>query len=554
MKYQAALLEIKDLLMVPLSGGRPAVKSVSLSVNKGEVVALIGESGSGKTTLALSALGYVRPGLIVKGGQVSLEGVDMIHAKTHDLRLMRGSLVSYVAQSAAMAFNQRMRLNRQVIEPALIHKKLNCEQALRRAQELYRELDLPNPDSIGSRYPHQLSGGQLQRFMIAMGLILHPKLVVCDEPTSALDVTTQVDVLRALKRTIRDRNTAALFVSHDLAVVAQIADRIAVLRKGEMVEIGTAAAVIENPQHPYTRQLIAASHRWPLTEVRSAAREKSAGSVYLETKGIWAGYGKSRLIGKPEHPILKDVSLSVKQGAVLAVIGESGSGKSTLARVIAGLHPQSDGEIQVAGEVLGSGIESRSALQLRRVQLVFQSADTALNTKHTVGRILERVLTLFGHVNPSDRAARIQALLEMVNLPAHYAKCKPGQLSGGEKQRVNLARALAAEPEVLLCDEITSALDSVVAASIITLITDLRDRLGLAIVFISHDMATVATVADDILVLKQGEVVEYGPAQQVLLKPSHAYTQLLLRSVPELRQGWLEQVQTHVQSDIEVAA
>ncbi|TPJ33481.1 ABC transporter ATP-binding protein [Mesorhizobium sp. B2-6-5] len=535
------LLEIKNLLVSPSAFGRDVVNNVSLSVARGEVLALIGESGSGKTTLALSSLGRIRPGLTVRGGNVLLDGRDLISAPASELRRLRGRTVAYIAQSAAMSFNQRMRLDRQVTEPAHMHDAMPAMQAVRRAHDLYRKLGLPYPETIGARYPHQVSGGQLQRFMIAMGLLLQPDLVVCDEPTSALDVTTQVEVLRALKAGILEHGTAALFVSHDLAVVAQVADRIAVLKKGDLIECGTTAEILHDAKHAYTRELIAACRRWPISagSFSSTRAGKPAAEAHLAAENIVAGFG-SVLMGKPAVQILNGVSLEVKRGQVLAVIGESGSGKSTLARVIAGLHPQASGELKLPGKVLARGVAKRSRDELRRVQMVFQSADTALNSKHTVGRILERVLRFFGHVPPAQRPARIAALLEMVRLPAEYAHRRPGQLSGGEKQRVNLARALAAEPEVLLCDEITSALDTVVAASIVSLIEDLRDRLDLAIVFISHDMATVAALADEVIVLKQGSVVERGATREVLSLPQSAYTRLLLDSVPELRAGWLE--------------
>lgn len=540
------LLEISRLLVMPDAGGRPVVNDISLTVGKGEVLALIGESGSGKTTLALSALGHVRQGLSARDGTVRLNGVNMISASASRLRQLRGRTVSYVAQSAAMSFNQRMRLDRQVTEPASVHGALPASQALRRAHDLYRTLDLPKPDSIGARYPHEVSGGQLQRFMIAMGLLLHPNLVVCDEPTSALDVTTQVEVLRALKAAIRDQQTAALFVSHDLAVVAQIADRIAVLRKGQLIETGTTAQILDAPQEAYTRELIAACRQWPVSSSVSSQRQPAGiagiagdAKAYLQVSEVVAGYGAVR-DGEPAIKVLDDVSLKVRRGQVVAVIGESGSGKSTLARVIAGLHPQARGQLRVAGELLPPGIASRTPEQLRRVQMVFQSADTALNSRHTVGRILNRVLKFFDRVPRAKRPARIAALLNMVNLPAEYARRRPSQLSGGEKQRVNLARALAADPDVLICDEITSALDTVVAASIVRLIEDLRDRLNLAIVFISHDMATVASLADDVMVLQRGRVVESGAVSQVLTDPQTPYTQLLMRCVPELRRGWLE--------------
>lgn len=540
------LLQISHLHVLPQFGGKPVIRDISLTVHEGEVLALIGESGSGKTTLALSALGRVRPGLVVRAGSVQLNEVDLMAANNATLQRLRGRVVSYIAQSAAMSFNQRMRLDQQVIEPALVHDAMPAEKAIERAHDLYRLLDLPDAERIGSRYPHEVSGGQLQRFMIAMGLHLHPNLVVCDEPTSALDVTTQVEVLRALKAAIREHKTAALFVSHDLAVVAQVADRIAVLKHGQLIEEGTTAEILERPQAAYTLDLIAACRRWPVKAGSGEGRARNSASKatpFLRVSNITAGYGDLDKQGLPSIKVLNDVSLDVRRGQVLAVIGESGSGKSTLARVIAGLHRQALGDLFHAGVELPRGLSMRSHEQLRRVQMVFQSADTALNSKQSVGRILNRVLKFFDRVPRHERPARIAALLEMVNLPPDYAKRLPSHLSGGEKQRVNLARALAADPDVLICDEITSALDTVVAASIIQLIEDLRDRLSLAIVFISHDMATVASLADEVIVLQNGQVVESGPTHQVLTAPGSAYTRLLVRSVPELRKGWLEETQ-----------
>jgi peptide/nickel transport system ATP-binding protein len=536
------LLHVRDLRILRDDGGRPVLDDISLSVNKGEVLALIGESGSGKTTLALSALGRVRPGLNVASGSVELNGTDMLAASAGALRGMRGRSVAYVAQSAAMSFNQRVTLDRQVTEPARVHNALNDNEALERAHTLYRTLGLPMPERIGARFPHEVSGGQLQRFMIAMGMLLHPGLVVCDEPTSALDVTTQVGVLKALKHAIRAQQTAALFVSHDLAVVAQIADRIAVLRHGRLIEIGSAQDVINNPSDAYTKQLIAACQRWPAHASASVAARPVRPAPYLSANALTAGYGSVNADGKPAVTVLEDVSLDVRRGQIVAVIGESGSGKSTLARVIAGMHTAAKGTVTLDHATLSQAMSARTREQLRRVQLVFQSADTALNSRHTVGAILTRVLRFFGRVPSEHTPARVEALLGMVNLPASYVQRRPGQLSGGEKQRVNLARALAADPDVLICDEITSALDTVVAAAIVELIETLRDRLNLAIVFISHDMATVGSLADEVMVLRHGRVVEHGATLDVLTRPTQAYTRTLMRSVPELRRGWLEEV------------
>jgi peptide/nickel transport system ATP-binding protein len=518
--------------------GRVAVDDISLSVGAGEVLALIGESGSGKTTLALTALGQIRPGLVVRSGRVMMAGTEMLSAPAHALRGLRGRQVAYVAQSAAAAFNPRLRLDTQVTEPARVHHSRPMTQALARAHALYARLDLPTPQRIGARFPHEVSGGQLQRFMIAMGLAEDPALLVCDEPTSALDVTTQVEVLRALKLGIAQQpGTAALFVSHDLAVVAQIADRIAVLRGGKLVELGATRDVLERPAQPYTRELLAACRHWDRFGAFRRPMEITTRPL-LQLDGISAGFDRA---GR-ESFALQAIDLRVARGRILGVIGESGSGKSTLARVIAGLHPPKAGRIQLDGIALAPTALRRSPAERRRMQLVFQMADTALNTKHSVGRILGRVLHFYTNLDKAAREARIAELLAMVKLPAEYAARRPDQLSGGEKQRVNLARALAATPDVLICDEITSALDTIVARHIVALIDELRERLGLAVILISHDLATVASLADDVMVLRHGRVVETGPTEQVLAHPKQEYTKLLARSVPELRVGWLEEV------------
>ncbi|MGE0093741.1 MAG: ABC transporter ATP-binding protein [Alphaproteobacteria bacterium] len=534
------VLDIKDLVIAPVAGGRNVVDHISLSVRQGEIVALIGESGSGKTTLSLAALGHIRPGLAVRGGHVGFGDTDMLATGGGMLRDLRGRRVTYVAQSAAAAFNARMRLDTQVTEPARVHHTRPAQDALARARLLYRRLNLPNPDRIGTRYPHEVSGGQLQRFMAAMGLLEEPALVVFDEPTSALDVTTQVEVLQAFKGAVRNGKTSALFVSHDLAVVAQMADRILVLRGGRLVEQGSVEEILHAPKEDYTRELIGACKRWMKGET-SKPTAPPPGAPVLEVKGITAGFGARGADGLPAVVAVRDASFSVHRGEVVAVIGESGSGKTTLAHVIAGLHAPAAGRIDVDGTALAATVAQRSREERRRVQMVFQMADTALNPRHTVERILGRVLTYFWGMRGAARDARIKDLLDLVRLPPHYAQRRSTQLSGGEKQRVNLARALAAKPDVLVCDEITSALDTVVASAMLRLVDDLRGRLGMAVVFISHDLATVATLAGRILVMRHGEVVEQGFAGTVLSRPTHAYTRLLVDSVPELRVGWLEE-------------
>jgi peptide/nickel transport system ATP-binding protein len=539
------VLDVERLVIGPRSG-RAVVDGISLTVDRGEVMALIGESGSGKTTLALSALGHVRAGLAPRSGSVRFAGAEMLGAGEGMLRGLRGRRISYVAQSAAASFNPSLRLNYQVIEPALMHGARSADDVLAAARRLYRRLDLPDPDHIGERYPHEVSGGQLQRFMIAMGLIDGPQFLVCDEVTSALDVTTQVEVLKALKSAIKEDGVAALFVSHDLAVVAQIADRITVLKSGHMVEQGSVAEILEAPKEAYTRQLIDACRRWDKRTTRRSASTSSDQPALLAATALKAGFGPRGADGLPKILAVNDISFTLARRRVTAVIGESGSGKSTLAQVIAGLIPAVTGETTLDGKKLAPVAANRDLEQRRRIQVVFQMADTALNPRHSVGRILGRALSFFwgkGFLGMprAERIKRTIDLLDMVRLPAEYMTRRPGQLSGGEKQRVNLARALAAEPEVLICDEITSALDTVVAEQIVRLVEDLRDRLGLAILFISHDLATVATLADDVIVMRRGVAVEQGAASAVLSEPQHAYTRLLIDSAPELRTDWLDE-------------
>jgi peptide/nickel transport system ATP-binding protein len=533
------ILSVDDL-SIATTTGTTVLDGISLEVCRGEVVALIGASGSGKTTLALAALGHLRPGLVPAGGSVRLDGIDMLTAPQAVLNRMRGQSAAYIAQSAAAAFNPRIRLGDQVIESALLHGSQTPDQARARAQELFRYISLPTPDKIGARFPYQVSGGQLQRFMIAMGMQEEPLLLVCDEPTSALDVTTQVEVMRLLKQVIADNQTAALFVSHDLAVVAQIATRIAVMRAGRIVEIGETQQIIEAPREDYTRELIAACQHLSLHSLTQASSRRGAETEpALQVQGLNAGYGKVK-DGIPQIATLRGVDLTVGKGEIVAVIGESGSGKTTLARVVAGLHAPAAGTVSLNGSPLAGLDMQRTGAERRRIQLAVQMADTALNPKHKLRRILGRVLAFFHGLQGAAAEARMRKLLAMMSLPEHYLDRYPTQISGGEKQRVNLARALAAEPDILICDEITSALDTIVAGQIVALVQRLRDELGLTIIFISHDLATVASIADRVTVLRHGRVVEAGESAAVLSAPKDPYTRLLVASVPELRQGWLE--------------
>jgi peptide/nickel transport system ATP-binding protein len=519
----------------------PIVKGVSFNVARGEVVALIGESGSGKTTIALSALGYTKPGLEFDGGEVRLEGEDVITMGSDQLRSLRGQRVAYLAQSAAATFNPALTIGEQVTESCVLHGILNQEQADERAETLYRALELPDPDRLGRRYPHQVSGGQLQRLMAAMALCGKPDLLVLDEPTTALDVTTQIEVLKAFKSVIKQEGSAAIYVTHDLSVVAQIADHIVVLYAGEVQEHGTAKQVVDQPGHDYTRRLMHAVRPPPAAgQGDEAMGEHTRESPALEVKDITAGYGRIR-DGRPAITVLRDINVSIERGHTVGVIGESGCGKSTLARVMAGLLPAAQGKVLLDGNDLESALENRKRNELQKIQFVFQMADTALNPRQRIDHILGRPLEFYLGLKGKEKRRRIVELLEMVELPQDFAGRYPEELSGGQKQRVNLARALAASPEVLLCDEVISALDSIVGANVIELLKRLRKKTGVSFVFISHDLSTVASFADEIVVLYAGRVVEQGPADHVLSPPYHPYTRLLISSVPELRVGWLEE-------------
>ena len=516
----------------------PIVKSVSFNVERGEVVALIGESGSGKTTIALSALGYCKPGLEFTGGEVRLHGRDVISMPPDEQRDLRGQRVAYLAQSAAATFNPALTIGEQVTESPILHGQLSREKAEIRAEELYRALELPDPDRLGKRYPHQVSGGQLQRLMAAMALCGKPDLLVLDEPTTALDVTTQIEVLKAFKSVIKQEGAAAIYVTHDLSVVAQIADHIVVLYAGDIQEQGTADQIINRPGHDYTRRLMAAVRPPPAAgQGDESLDEHRRESPALEVRNVDAGYGR----GASAVRVLADVNVSVQRGHTVGVIGESGCGKSTLARVMSGLLPAREGEVLLDGERLRPSLKQRRRSELQKIQFVFQMADTALNPRQRIDHILGRPLEFYLGLRGAEKRRRIAELLDMVELPAEFAGRYPEELSGGQKQRVNLARALAASPEVLLCDEVISALDTIVGANVIELLKRLRRQTGVSFVFISHDLSTIASFADEIVVLYAGRVVEQGKTDQVLSPPYHPYTRLLIASVPELRIGWLEE-------------
>ncbi|KQU91454.1 ABC transporter [Variovorax sp. Root318D1] len=529
-----APLTVQGLRIV--AGDSTLVDDLSFSVQPGEVLALIGESGSGKTTTALALMGYARHGCRIAAGRVQIGDTDVLALDAARQRSLRGRTVSYIAQSAAASFNPSRTIMDQVVEPTVIHGLCKRAEAEAKAVQLFRELALPDPETIGSRYPHQVSGGQLQRLMAAMALIGDPDLVILDEPTTALDVTTQIEVLRAFRRVVRERRATAVYVSHDLAVVAQMADHILVLRNGKMSELNATEQILSAPVHDYTKCLLAAAR----PAVRASGQASGDSALLLEVKELSCGYGAVDSKGQPAKLILQDINLKLYRGQAIGVIGESGSGKTTLARAVAGLLQPCHGSVMFDGHALKPTLQQRSPEELRRIQIVFQMADTALNPSQTIWRILARPLQFYKGLRGEPLKQRIFELLDLVKLPRTVADRLPGGLSGGQKQRVNLARALAAEPDLILCDEVTSALDTVVAAAVLDLMAELRRELGVSYLFISHDLHTVRSVCDEIVVMQHGRKLSQVARADYDRGPHHPYYQLLARSVPELRRGWLD--------------
>jgi peptide/nickel transport system ATP-binding protein len=529
------LLDIRNLRMEATAyppGEAPKkitiVDDVSLTLEKGKVLGLIGESGAGKSTIGLSSMGFGRGGVQITGGEIILNGRNILQAGRNGVRKLRGREVCYVAQSAAAAFNPAQRLMDQVVESSLKHGVANRTEAERRAIALFKRLSLPNPETIGNRYPHQVSGGQLQRVMTAMALCPEPDLIVFDEPTTALDVTTQIDVLAAIKDAIRDTGVAALYITHDLAVVAQVADDIMVLRHGKLVEKGTTHEIIKEPKQAYTQALVSVHH------VEHEEKHPTQKPI-LTVKNVTAAYGRGTV------KVLNNVSVDIHPGQTLAVVGESGSGKSTLARAITGLLPPSEGEISFSGRKLPGKLSDRNKDDLRELQMIYQMADVAMNPRHTVGTIIGRPLTFYFGLRGAERDKRVAELLEEIEMGKGFIDRYPAELSGGQKQRVCIARALAAKPKMIICDEVTSALDPLVANGILKLLLNLQKHEHVAYLFITHDLATVRSIADSIAVMYRGEVVRYGQKSKVLTPPFDDYTDLLLSSVPEMEIGWLEQ-------------
>ncbi len=528
----APLLQMRGVKIEGYSDDKwhPIIKGIDLDLKRGEVLGLIGESGAGKSTLGLAAMGYTKPGCRISAGTISFDGIDLAAAKPDFLRQLWGSRVTYVAQSAAASFNPAHRLMEQVIEASVNHGSMKVDAAILDAKDLFRRLQLPNPDAIGDRYPHQVSGGQLQRAMTAMAMSSRPDLIVFDEPTTALDVTTQVEVLASMRRIVEEFDTAAIYITHDLAVVAQMAHRIMVLRYGNLVEEADTRTMLKTPAQDYTKTL------WAVRKLEKP--ESPSSNILLKAQNVDASYSG-------QIKVLDNVSVTIPRGRTVAIVGESGSGKSTLARAITGLLPISSGSISFDGKVLPPRLQDRDRATLQRIQMIYQSADTALNPRQKVRDIIGRPLEFYHGLKGAAQDRRIEDLLEEIELDGTYADRLPGELSGGQKQRVSIARALAAKPELIICDEVTSALDQIVAEEILKLLMKLQKDNDVTYMFITHDIATVRAISDEIVVMYRGQVVQQGLKSQVLNPPYPAYTELLLSSVPQMDPDWLTALLKH---------
>ena len=520
------LLEMHGIVIDGYSDDRwhEIVKGVDVVLKRGEIMGLIGESGAGKSTLGLAAMGFAKPGCKINGGSIIFDGIDLMKASEDDKRKLRGSRIAYVAQSAAASFNPAHRLIDQTVESTVRHGIKSESEAKSDARALYRDLQLPNPNSIGDRYPHQVSGGQLQRVMTAMAMSPRPDLIIFDEPTTALDVTTQVEVLASMREIVEQYHTAAIYITHDLAVVAQMADVIKVLRYGETIEDADTRTMLANPEKEYTKSL------WSVRSIEK--QEEESEDIILRVDHIDASYTGSA-------KVLDDVSIDVPRGHTVAIVGESGSGKSTVARAITGLLPPSKGQILYNGKPLPPALKQRSVDQLQKIQMIYQMADTAMNPRQTVRDIIGRPLEFYLGLQGKERDQRLLELLDMIELDESFIDRLPAELSGGQKQRICIARALAADPELIICDEVTSALDQIVQKGILQLLLRLQEELGLTYIFITHDIATVKAISDQIVVMLEGQVVEQGMKSEILSPPYPDYTKLLLSSVPEMDPDWL---------------
>ena len=530
-----SLLTVEGLTVaLPPGGDRAhAVGGVSFTLGAGEILCIVGESGSGKSVSAGAIMGLLPRALRVTGGRIGFEGRDLLQAKPAEMRALRGARLGMIFQEPMTALNPLMRVGDQVAEVMQVHGK----PVGRRVTELLDAVHLPDPARVLQSYPHRLSGGQRQRVMIAMALALEPAILIADEPTTALDVTTQMQILRLIREVQERRGTGVLFITHDFGVVAEIADRVAVIRRGEIVEQGAAREVLGSPQHPYTRSLIAAvPHR------ARAARPVVTGKPVLVLEGVGKTYGGGWR--RPGMTALDGVSLEIRRGETLGLVGESGSGKSTLARCVVNLVRPDQGTVRFEGTDLRPLSRAEWAPYRRRIQMVFQDPFASLNPRRRVGDIIAEGPVAHG-VPRREARARAAELLRLVQLDPGAARRFPHEFSGGQRQRIGIARALAAEPELLIADEPVSALDVSVQAEILRLLESLKERLNLSMLFITHDLRVAAQVCDRVAVMQRGRIVEQGPVGSVFADPQHEYTRALLESVPG--RDWTPPVATEVE-------
>jgi len=520
------LLEMKDIRIDGFSDERwhKIIRGIDLTLHRGEVMGLIGESGAGKSTLGLASMGFTKPGCKITSGSVVFDGKDLVTASEDEKRSLWGTRIAYVAQSAAASFNPAHRLLNQTVEASLNQNLQSRDLAEADARNLYKQLQLPDPENIGDRYPHQVSGGQLQRMMTAMAMSPRPDLIIFDEPTTALDVTTQVEVLVAMRAIVEKFNTAALYITHDLAVVAQMADVIKVLRYGKEVEEADTRKMLKSPKEEYTKSL------WSVRALEKT--EAPSDDIILSINNVDAAYNGSL-------KVLHDVNIKIPRGRTVAVVGESGSGKSTTARVITGLLPPMVGNVEFNDGALPAELKDRTKDQLQRIQMIYQSADTAMNPRQTIAEIIGRPLEFYHGLSGMQKQDRVLELLKMIELDESFYDRFPSELSGGQKQRVCIARALAADPEIIICDEVTSALDQIVQEGILKLLLNLQKDYNITYLFITHDIAVVNAISDEIVVMYQGAVIEQGLKSEIMSPPHPEYTQLLLNSVPEMDPDWL---------------
>ncbi len=524
------VLSIEELsLALPAGGDRPlAAERVSLMLRRGEILCVVGESGSGKSLCAYALMGLLPPAIRPVGGRILFEGRNLLSLPASDWRALRGARLAMIFQEPMTALNPVIRIGEQIMEVFLAHGRHDAEERRRKALGLVAEVGLPDPEAIMRAYPHQLSGGQRQRAMIAMALALEPAVLVADEPTTALDVTTQAQILKLIRDIQRRRGMAVLFITHDFGVVAEIADNVAVMEKGLVVEQGPAAQVLERPQHPYTRRLLSA-----VPTLRPPQRPSvEAAPIAVRTDGLRKTYRSGGWFGRRrEVAAVKGVSFEIRRGETLGLVGESGSGKSTIGRLMLRLVEPDGGKVELGAIdfMAARGEELRSARQ--RVQMVFQDPFASLNPRRRVGQIIADGPIAHG-VSREEAKARAAELLGLVGLPASAFDRYPHEFSGGQRQRIGIARALALKPDLIVADEPVSALDVSVQAQVLALLEELKQKLGLSMLFITHDLNVAAQVCDRIAVMRQGEIVELAPAATLINAPQHPYTQALLAAIP----------------------